>query len=110
MIAIIALILIIIMYLLHISTSTHHTTPSRFVTCDSTTDSSCKLYNHRDINSKCSSLCLIKNKNFIFSGNHIEENNIHSCECKYTTKESFNNLNTIPIPIPKNKYQSLIFG
>lgn len=59
------------------------------VSCNSTEDDGCKMYNTRDINSKCQSLCVEKNKNSKFTGLYLKDNNIHNCECKIHEAESF---------------------
>jgi hypothetical protein len=50
--------------------------------CDSKVDISCKMYNHRDINSKCTTLCSLKGELMKFNGNHRVEDGVHTCECK----------------------------
>lgn len=76
-----------------------------FVTsCNSQQDDGCKMYNSRDINSKCQSLCVEKDKNSIFTGEYIKDNDIHYCECKIKPKESFtqfgNHQDILPDKVP----------
>lgn len=50
--------------------------------CDESKDVSCKMYNHRDINSKCTSLCQSRPQGpLLFNGNHTAVGGIHTCEC-----------------------------
>jgi|GWRWMinimDraft_12_1066020.scaffolds.fasta_scaffold18678_2 hypothetical protein len=58
------------------------------VKCNIKSDYSCKMYNQRDIQSKCSSMCVAQNPNYIFTGKHTLVNNEHACECDYP-KEKF---------------------
>ena len=57
------------------------------VSCNSNEDDGCKMYNSRDINSKCETLCLKKNENAIFTGEYIKDNDNHHCECKIKSNE-----------------------
>ena len=51
--------------------------------CNANTDVSCNLYNHRDIKSKCNSLCANNHKGTIYNDNHTfnKETGDHTCEC-----------------------------
>jgi hypothetical protein len=46
-------------------------------------DLQCRMYNHRDINTKCTRLCKEENLKFNFTGNLQENNNEYICECVY---------------------------
>lgn len=62
----------------------HQPVRKLFVTCDSTSDTSCKMYNVRDINSKCSSMCHLKYPDSVFTGNHHKTGETHTCVCSDT--------------------------
>ena len=74
------------------------------VSCNSNEDDGCKMYNSRDINSKCETLCLKKNENAIFTGEYIKDNDNHHCECKIKSNEEFtqfgNNPDILPDKVP----------
>jgi hypothetical protein len=57
--------------------------------CNSIEDDGCKMYNSRDIQSKCESLCLEKNNSAMFTGEYFKDGDSHNCECKITPKEQF---------------------
>lgn len=105
--------------------------PDRFVSCDEKLEQSCKMYNTRDINSKCTGMCMSK-YNTQFSGHHIKKDNIHTCECGNDVSEKFTeseqtlyDVEILPEIIPddkkfsnrdyvqnqeENRYNKLIFG
>jgi hypothetical protein len=90
------------------------------------------MYNHRDINSKCTNLCKAENPNLIFTGNLQENNDAYICECNYSTEPftlDFTNIGENPDILPdiipddtkfsdrnyledvqQKRYHSLIFG
>lgn len=80
------------------------------VTCDSK-DISCKMYNHLDIDSKCTSMCLKKYPNSTFDGNHTElPDGSHKCECT-PEKEQFISIGDFDKPILGNTIQTdLLFS
>lgn len=102
------------------------------VTCNIDADDSCKMYNQRDIQSKCSSMCTEKNSKYIFTGQHKQVNNEHVCECDYPAEKftlDFTNVGENPDILPdviptdvkfsdrnylekqeENRFKDLIFG
>ena len=72
--------------------------------CNSSEDDGCKMYNARDINSKCQALCLEKDTNSEFTGEYVKDKDNHHCECKIKPKESFtqvgNNQDILPDKVP----------
>lgn len=70
------------------------------VSCNSTEDDGCKMYNTRDINSKCQSLCVEKNKNAKFTGEYLKDKDVHSCECQIKPAESFTQFGENPDILP----------
>jgi hypothetical protein len=105
---------------------------NKTVKCNIDSDDSCKMYNQRDIQSKCESMCTEQNPKYIFTGQHKQVNNEHICECAYP-KEKFtldftnvgDNPDIIPDVVPtdvkfsdrnylekeqENRYKGLIFG
>lgn len=57
--------------------------PKNFIAkCNSDSNDSCKMYNQRDIQSKCEYMCKTLNPKFIFSGKHSQNDNEHICECE----------------------------
>lgn len=74
------------------------------VSCNSQEDDGCKMYNARDINSKCQSLCLEKDKTSEFTGEYIKDKDNHNCECKIKSNEEFtqfgNNPDILPDKVP----------
>lgn len=68
------------------------------LTCDESKDISCRMYNHRDINSKCTSLCQSRPQGpLLFNGNHTAVGGIHTCECAPIIEHftlDFSNINT----------------
>lgn len=105
---------------------------NKTVKCNIDSDDSCKMYNQRDIQSKCSSMCIEQNPNYIFTGKHTYVNNEHVCECDYPEEKftlDFTNINENPDILPdvvpsdvkfsdrnylekeqEKRYGSLIFG
>lgn len=105
---------------------------NKTVKCNMDSDDSCKMYNHRDIQSKCSSMCIKQNPKYIFTGKHAQVNNEHVCECDYPDEKftlDFTNINETPDILPdvvpsdvkfsdrnylekeqEKRYGSLIFG
>ena len=99
-------ILIYIIYILFFNNNAY------LVSCNSD-NPSCKMYNHRDITSKCNSMCSVKNPNYIFNDNHTYKNGIHTCEC--IVKETFINERKIKDQDQTEKFEeqrlhTLIFG
>lgn len=97
------------------------------VSCDEKLQNSCMMYNFRDINSKCTSMCMLKYKSS-FSGNHIKKNSVNICECN-TNLEQFSDIKANDVILPQivpddksfsdrnyvqnqeeNRYNKLIFG
>jgi hypothetical protein len=83
------------------------------LTCDESKDISCRIYNHRDINSKCTSLCQSHPQGpLLFNANHTAVGGIHTCECipivEHFTLDFSNitsNVQTLQDPLPSdNKY------
>lgn len=75
----------------------------KIVRCNMNTDDSCKMYNQRDIRSKCSSMCIEQNARYIFTGNHKHVGNDHVCECDYPEEKftlNFTNINNNPDILP----------
>jgi hypothetical protein len=131
MLFIILLILIatIVYYILNNVTNNER---NSIVKCNNKLDDSCKMYNHRDINSKCSSMCLQQDSKYIFTGQHKQVNNKHICECDYRKEKftlDFTNINENPDILPdivpndikfsdrnylekeqEKRYNGLIFG
>lgn len=123
------LIFLFIISLIYLSCRPHI---RKTVICDESQDDSCKMYNNRDINSKCTSLCLDKYKTQ-FSGKHTVKDSIHVCDCKQIKemkdKEKFTEIQSpdsfLPNIIPDDhlysdrnyvqnqeeaRYNKLIFG
>jgi hypothetical protein len=77
-------------------------TTNRTVKCNVLTDNSCKMYNQRDIQSKCSSLCLEQNPKYVFTGTHSQVDNENICECNYPEKFTldFSNVTENPDILP----------
>lgn len=76
---------------------------NKIVKCNIDSNISCKMYNQRDINSKCSSMCLGQNPKYIFTGKHKQVNNEHICECDYINEKftlDFTNINENPDILP----------
>lgn len=105
---------------------------SRTVKCNSDEDDSCKMYNQRDIMTKCTSMCTKLNPKYIFNGQYKAEGNEHICGCEQSP-EKFTldftkvgeNPDILPDIIPddskfsnrdylekeeERRYNSLIFG
>lgn len=103
------------------------------VTCDESKDISCRMYNHVDVNSKCSSLCqLCPQGPLLFNGNHTAIGGINTCECIPAIEHftlDFSNINSkfqaLQDPLPtdikynnrnvlgqheENRFKHLIFG
>lgn len=68
--------------------------------CNSVEDDACRMYNSRDIQSKCESLCLEKDKNSRFTGNYIKDGDNHNCECEIKPKETFTQFGEHPDILP----------
>jgi hypothetical protein len=102
------------------------------VSCNSDIDVSCKMYNSRDIKSKCSSMCSKENPKYIFTGEYNKKYNEHTCGCEIP-KEQFTldytdaheTPDILPDTVPddskfsnrdylekeqENRYNKLIFG
>jgi hypothetical protein len=100
--------------------------------CNQDEDDTCKMYNQRDIQSKCTSMCIKINPKYTFNGTHSMKGNEHICECN-TSKEKFTldftnfgeNPDILPDLVPddskfsnrdyleqqeEKRYNSLIFG
>jgi hypothetical protein len=60
-------------------------------------DPTCTMYNHRDINSKCSAMCKLKYPDSSYNNTHTFENNTHTCDC--VNKENFTSLQNFDTPI-----------
>lgn len=96
-------------------------------------DVNCRMYNVRDIQSKCQSLCVQENHDYVFTGNHKQKDDEHICECNYPNIEKFTldftnvgeNPDILPDIIPtdmkfsdrnylekvkEERYKDLIFG
>jgi len=69
------------------------------VSCNDETSIDCKMYNHRDIQTKCSALCKKKDQQYIFSGKYMKKKNVHMCECELEG-EAFVNTNEHPDILP----------
>lgn len=102
------------------------------VRCNSDEDDTCKMYNQRDIQSKCTSMCTKLNPRYIFNGQYTKENNEHVCECKESPEQftlDFTNFGENPDLLPdvvpddskfsnrdyleneeEKRYNKLIFG
>lgn len=100
--------------------------------CNQDEDDTCKMYNQRDIQSKCSSMCVKLNPNYTFTGTYYKEDNEHVCECDTSTEKftlDFTNFGENPDILPdivpddskfsnrdylekeeENRYNKLIFG
>lgn len=121
---ILILLAIILLYFIFESKS-NNSVPKETVACDENLDNSCKMYNTRDVNSKCTSMCILKYQQS-FNGNHTVSDKIHTCDC---TLESFTQIESpdsfLPSVIPDDKlfsnrdyvqnqeesrYNKLIFG
>jgi hypothetical protein len=72
---------------------------NKIVKCNIDSDDSCKMYNERDIRSKCSSMCIEQDKNYVFTGQYKKVNDDHVCECDYS-KDKFTNINENPDILP----------
>jgi hypothetical protein len=105
---------------------------NKTVKCNMDSDDSCKMYNQRDIQSKCSSMCIEQNPKYIFTGKHTQVNNEHVCECDYPEEKftlDFTNVSETPDILPdvvpsdvkfsdrnylekeqEKRYKGLIFG
>jgi hypothetical protein len=126
MLFILLLIATVVFYLKY----NQHSKP--IVKCNIDRDNSCKMYNHRDIQSKCESMCIKQNPQYNFTGQHKQVNNEHMCECSYLEEKftlDFTNVNDNPDIIPdviptdakfsdrnyleteqEKRYKGLIFG
>lgn len=102
------------------------------VKCNSDEDDTCKMYNQRDIQSKCTSMCIKLNPKYIFNGQYKKENNEHACGCIESPEQftlDFTNVGDNPDILPdivpddskfsnrnylekeeEKRYHSLIFG
>lgn len=116
---------IILIYFIYKSSTETSQSSSMLAICNENTDDKCKMYNNRDINSKCTSMCILKYQTS-FNGNHMVKNKIHTCECNL---ENYSNIDSetsfLPSTIPDDKlfsnrnyvqsqeesrYNKLIFG
>lgn len=119
------LILLAIILLYFVFTPKSNNVTKETVTCNENLDDSCKMYNARDVNSKCTSMCILKYQQS-FNGNHTVTDKIHTCDC---TLEHFTQIESpdsfLPSVIPDDKlfsnrdyvqnqeesrYNKLIFG
>ena len=119
------IILSIILIYFIFKSNTETKKSSMLVMCDENIDDKCKMYNSRDINSKCTSMCILKYQTS-FNGNHIVKDKNHTCECNL---ENYSNIDSdtsfLPSTIPDDKlfsnrnyvqsqeesrYNKLIFG
>lgn len=72
------------------------------VSCNES-DISCKMYNPRDIQSKCQSLCVQENPKYVFTGTHKQIDSKHTCECSYPIEKftlDFTNVGEHPDILP----------
>ena len=105
---------------------------NKTVKCNIDSDGSCKMYNQRDIQSKCSSMCAEANPTYIFTGKHKQVENEHICECDYAEEKftlDFTNVSENPDILPdiipsdvkfsdrnylekteEKRYRDLVFG
>lgn len=102
------------------------------VKCNSDEDDTCKMYNQRDIQSKCTSMCAKVNPRYIFNGEYKKAENEHICGCEESPEQftlDFTNFGENPDILPdvvpddskfsnrdylekeeENRYHKLIFG
>ena len=96
------------------------------ITCNADENDRCKMYNQRDVQTKCESLCAEKDKQYKFSGKYFKTDNVHNCECKIELfTQVGNNPDILPEPIPtdeafsdrnyvekmqEDRFKKLIFG
>lgn len=102
------------------------------VKCNSDEDDTCKMYNQRDIQSKCNSMCSKLNPKYVFNGQYIKEDNEHICGCAKSPEQftlDFTNVGENPDILPdivpddskfsnrdylekeeEKRYNKLIFG
>ena len=59
------------------------------ISCDASSDISCKMYSIRDIQSKCSAMCVKLSPNYVYDGKHTVKDDIHECECTPSKTEHF---------------------
>lgn len=73
------------------------------VSCDEESDDLCKMYNQRDIQTKCSAMCTKKSPKHIFAGKYKKEGSEHVCECELSQEKftlDFSNFGENPDVIP----------
>jgi len=99
------IILIIIGYFIYQSQTQHS-----FVSCDSSSEVSCKMYSIRDKQTKCSSMCVQENPKYIYTGNHTEKDGIHTCECALSKVEKFSKIDEDTHILSKDIPNDALFG
>ena len=102
------------------------------VKCNSDSDDTCKMYNQRDIQSKCTSMCTKLNPKYVFNGQYKKEDKDHICGCIESPEQftlDFTNVGDNPDILPdivpddskfsnrdylekeeEKRYNKLIFG
>jgi hypothetical protein len=107
-------------------------TSSITVKCNSDEQDACKMYNQRDIQTKCTSMCNKLNPKYIFNGQYTKNDNEHICGCSESPEQftlDFTNVGENPDILPdivpddskfsnrdylekteEKRYHSLIFG
>jgi hypothetical protein len=83
-------------YIIYIITKKNNNNIIYTVSCNEE-DISCKMYNHRDITSKCTAMCHIKFPDSDFNDNHTFKDNIHACECVPKTDKTDNVEKFVPM-------------
>lgn len=126
------LLLIVIAYYYYFFNNPKPVVTSVTVRCNSESDDACKMYNQRDIQSKCTAMCIKENPKLIFNGKYVKENDDHVCGCEIPTEKftlDFTNFGDNPDILPdvvpddskfsnrnylekteEERYHSLIFG
>lgn len=92
--------IILIILIIFMTSSPKHKQSTFTVSCDSTSDISCKMYNHKDISNKCTGLCKSKDTNSLFANKYSKQNDIYSCECTSSpelTNETVTNIIQQPV-------------
>ena len=81
--------LILILISLYIIYNIYNTIkPKTIAYCKvSNSNPSCKMYNSRDINTKCSAMCVLEHPESSYNGKYELKGDIHICECKTKNKE-----------------------
>lgn len=102
--------LILILISLYIIYNIYNTIkPKTIAYCKvSNSNPSCKMYNSRDINTKCSAMCVLEHPESSYNGKYELKGDIHICECKTKNKEKFMSIkqSTINKPILGEKIKS----